>query len=254
MGEGFSERGPTERRPEAQGEKSLEGEHRQGHRRPGSRTPKSDARRDSHPSVLLTPFQTRCPRPVPETPRVCPCLRACPGCSLSWSNLPPAPATPAPPRPAALRPHAGLLKTDPTFHSRHSLTLVPTHAHAHAHACAHAPFSTTAQCFAVIIPQPETTQFLHSPAQRWFLPRSAGRGRRRARARWKRDEGRLRPQLCRDRTAASQGRSEHGPAHAHTHTRTPPAPHGPQALPAGPGPPQRKDCSSGPLGRWVAAR
>lgn len=71
MGEGFSERGPTERRPEAQGEKSLEGEHRQGHPRPGSRTPKSDARRDSHPSVLLTPFQTRCPRPVPETPRVC---------------------------------------------------------------------------------------------------------------------------------------------------------------------------------------
>lgn len=134
MGKGFSERGPTERRPEAQGEKSLEGEHRQGHRRPGSRTPKSDARRDSHPSVLLMPFQTRCPRPVPETPRVCPCLRACPGCSLSWSNPPPAPATPAPPRPAALRPHAGLLKTDPTFHSRHSLTLVPTHAHAHTHA------------------------------------------------------------------------------------------------------------------------
>lgn len=108
MGEGFSERGPTERRPEAQGEKSLEGEHRQGHRRPGSRTLKNDARRDSHPSVLLTAFQTRCPRPVPETPRVCPCLRACPGCSLSWSNLPPAPATPAPPRPAALRPHTGL--------------------------------------------------------------------------------------------------------------------------------------------------
>lgn len=76
MGEGFSERGPTERRPEAQGEKSLEGEHRQGHRRPGSRTPKSDARRDSSrpfrpaaPAPFLRhPESARASGPVPATP------------------------------------------------------------------------------------------------------------------------------------------------------------------------------------------
>lgn len=97
---------------------------------------KNDARRHNHPSVWLTPFEPHCPFLRSwDTPNL-PVPLSLTGCSLSC-------------------------KTRSNFSF---LTFpYPCPTHTHAHTCAHVPLSITTRCFAIIIPQPETTQFLHLP-------------------------------------------------------------------------------------------